>query len=342
MTDPADGLQRVDVREKWPHEAHDFTPWLADHLDLLGAELGLTLEAVDQEAPVGPYLLDILAKKPGEDGEDVRVAIENQLEWSDLQHLGQLLTYATGLRAKVAVWVAPEFRRQLAEAIHRLNEWTRDEISFYAVRVEVVRRQGSTELEPRFRKVVWPGGWDEEATIRDGDQPEHVRLYGHFFGPLIAELVRSGFADGARQHFDHTGRFFTPGVDGRIGFAASIGQDGAAWVTFHVRTDNVDRTNRIFDELHAIREEIEAEFSERLAKQEQRETAALAPEWNWGRYDPYAFSSISIRRDGGIYDLPEEMDQLRGWMLAHLPVLKAVFDPRIRAILGRLSGDDGQ
>ncbi len=160
MTASGEDVQRVDVHSMWPSEAYDFTPWLAEHLDPLGAELGLTLEEVRQEAPVGPYLLDILAKAPGEDGGDVLVAIENQLEWSDLLHLGQLLTYATGRDARVAVWVAPEFRRQLAEALHRLNEWTRDGISFYGVRVEVVGREGSTELEPRFRRVVWPGGWD--------------------------------------------------------------------------------------------------------------------------------------------------------------------------------------
>ena len=55
------------------HEAYDFTPWLAEHLDILGAELGLTLEEVGQEVAVGPYFLDILAKAPGEDGGDVLV-----------------------------------------------------------------------------------------------------------------------------------------------------------------------------------------------------------------------------------------------------------------------------
>ena len=181
------------------------------------------------------------------------VAIENQLEWSDLQHLGQLLTYATGLDARVAVWVAPEFRRQLAEALHRLNEWTRDGIGFYGVRVEVVRRDGSTELEPRFHKVVWPGGWDEDSTVPDGAQSEESRLYDDFFKPLIAELVRTGFAAGTRQQFDRTGRFFTPGIGEGTGYAASLQGQNEAWVTLHIRTDDVEQTNRIFDELHAAR-----------------------------------------------------------------------------------------
>lgn len=336
MTEPEDGIQRVDVREKWPHEARNFTPWLAEHLDLLGEELELKLEAVDQEVRVGPYFLDILAEGPGEDGGTVRVAIENQLEWSDLQHLGQLLTYATGRDASVAVWVAPEFRYQLAYALHRLNEWTRDEISFYGVQVEVVRRDGSEKLEPRFRKVVWPGGWEEDATVREGVQSEQSRLYDDFFEPLIAELVRGGFARSARQHFDHTGRFFTPGTLGDIGYAASLQGQNDAWVTFHIRTDSVESTNRIFDELYQTREDIEAEFAE------SGDGADPAPEWSWGKYDRFSFASISIRRDGAIHDPPEELERIRHWMLTHLPVLREVFHPRIEAILDHPPADDGQ
>ena len=31
--------EEVDVRELWPNEAQDFTPWLAKNLGLLGEEL---------------------------------------------------------------------------------------------------------------------------------------------------------------------------------------------------------------------------------------------------------------------------------------------------------------
>ena len=81
-------IEQVDVRRVWKHEAHHFTRWLADNLHLLGDELGLDLERVQREAPVGPFSLDILAR---ETGRDVYVAIENQLEWTDMSHLGQRL-----------------------------------------------------------------------------------------------------------------------------------------------------------------------------------------------------------------------------------------------------------
>ena len=87
-----------------------------------------------REHPVGQLWLDILARDADADADaDVRVAIENQLEAADLSHLGQLSTYATGSDAPTAVWVATGFRRELADALHRLNAWTRDGIRFYAV-----------------------------------------------------------------------------------------------------------------------------------------------------------------------------------------------------------------
>ena len=120
-----------------------------------------------------------------------------------------------------------------------------------------------------------------------------------------------------------------------------MGQN-AAWVTFHVRTDDVDRTNRIFDRLHADREAIESEFAGRLREREPANQNAQAPRWSWGRYDPFAFASISVLRDGTIYDSTETLEQIRRWMLTLLPVLKEVFDPRIEAILDRLPADDGR
>ena len=154
--------QSVDVREMWPSEPYDFTPWLARNLDLLGSELGLDLEPVACEHPVGPYFLDILAK---EAGTGKLVAIENQLEWSDFGHLAQLFVYATGCKAKTAIWVATGFRHELARVLHRLNKWTVDGVRFYAVEVEVVRVAENSELQPRLRKVVYPGGWDKSATL---------------------------------------------------------------------------------------------------------------------------------------------------------------------------------
>ena len=119
MTTPDEGMEYVDVHERWRYEDRHFTPWLADNLHMLGGALGMNLKLVQTEKPVGPFFCDILAK---ERGSGVQVAIENQLEWTDHSHLGQLLTYAAGLDARIAVWVAPDFQYEHAKALHRLNK----------------------------------------------------------------------------------------------------------------------------------------------------------------------------------------------------------------------------
>ena len=191
----------------WKHEALNFTPWLAKNLHLLGDALGMKLEPVQTELPVGPYYLDILAR---EVGEGVTVAIENQLEETDLHHLGQLLTYAAGCGAQVAIWVAPEFGYEPAQALHRLNEWTNERIRFFGVKVEVVKTAGDEPPELRFRKVVYPGGWNEEITRPSGEMPLDTRRYHEFFQPLITTLLAEDFADKALNYYDRTGRQFPP------------------------------------------------------------------------------------------------------------------------------------
>lgn len=97
-------LEEVEPRSAWTHEASNFTPWLAENLDRLSEALGIILELDDVEVPVGRYAADILARN-AQDG--TAVLIENQLEFSDHGHLGQILTYLTGLAAKTIVWGRP-------------------------------------------------------------------------------------------------------------------------------------------------------------------------------------------------------------------------------------------
>ena len=320
MTATEEGIENLEVRTKWPNEALDFTPWLAQNLNLLGEELGIRLELVQQEKAVGPMPLDILARDT--DTKDL-VAIENQLEWADTPHLGQLLTYATGCNARVAIWVATEFRHEYAKALHRLNEWMTGRARFFGVKIELVRQTGISRAEPRFRKVVYSGGWNKDITLpTDPPLPPLAQKHYDFYQPLIKELVQSGFADSAIQYYDHTCRFFRSGFHTDMGYAASIDWRNSAWVTLHIQTGDNELTKRIFNELHAEREDIECRID-----------AGTHPEWHWLRHDRYTFSSIDIRRDGAIDDPPEKLEELRSWMLDLLPKFKEVFDPRVADIL---------
>jgi len=152
-------LERVEVREAWPHEAHNFTPWLADHLDELGAQLGLELEQEKTEMAVGPYRADIVARNRRDQSV---VLIENQLATADLQHLGQILAYMAGLDAHIIIWVATGFRDIHRTAIRWLNEHTVDPFAFFAVQLSVVRI-GDSRRAPVFEILERPNEWERQA-----------------------------------------------------------------------------------------------------------------------------------------------------------------------------------
>lgn len=152
------------ARDAWAHEAHAFTPWLADNLDRLEEAVGIPLELRGREVGVGRYSADILATNPT-DG--TVVLIENQLEASDHTHLGQILTYLAGTDAEVVVWLAPQFREEHLSAIRWLNQHSAERYSFFAVRLRVVQIAGSP-LAPLFEVVEKPNSWDRSLQHRVG------------------------------------------------------------------------------------------------------------------------------------------------------------------------------
>lgn len=94
-------LRMVSLREAWPNEAHDFTPWLAENNGLVSEVIGIPLEVEGTEVSVETFSADILARNPLDDSV---VLIENQIESSDHSHLGQIMTYLSGLDTETVVW----------------------------------------------------------------------------------------------------------------------------------------------------------------------------------------------------------------------------------------------
>lgn len=157
MTDIRFGrLEDLPLREAWKHEAHEFTPWLAENIDHLSEVIGVPLELTGTEVAVESFSADILARNPMDDSV---VLIENQLETTDHTHLGQIMTYLAGLDAQTVVWIAPDFRQPHRTAIRWLNEHTADGFSFFAVKARVVRI-GDSPYAPIFEVVEKPDGWE--------------------------------------------------------------------------------------------------------------------------------------------------------------------------------------
>ena len=144
-------LDPIKLRDVWSDEAKDFTPWLLDNLDLLGEQIGIDLSALEREKSVGTFSADLFAT----DKAGHRVIIENQLEKTDHDHLGKVLTYLSNLEAKTAIWITSDPRPEHVTAMNYLNEVVPDDTNFYLVRVQAFRI-GESEPAPLFTIVAGP------------------------------------------------------------------------------------------------------------------------------------------------------------------------------------------
>ena len=161
-------LQTVDLREVWPSEPYNFTPWLAqaENLEFLADSLGLPgLELVKAEHAVDSFSADIVARVV--DSEH-HVLIENQLERTDHLHLGQLLTYAPRFDAKIIVWVARQFTEAHRAALDWLNRITDERYACFGVEVQAVRI-GDSMPAPQFNVVAKPNSWTRAVLAPPGD-----------------------------------------------------------------------------------------------------------------------------------------------------------------------------
>ena len=172
-------LRNIDLRRAWPNEAQDFTPWLSDNLERLSEAIGMALELEGTEVSVDQFSADILARCPENDS---RVLIENQLEWTDHTHLGQILTYLAGLEAETIIWIARDFVEAHLSAIRWLNEHTADPFAFLAVKVTVVRigDDESSPVAPLFEVLERPIGWDRKIRSQSKKPSEKIEKLRQF------------------------------------------------------------------------------------------------------------------------------------------------------------------
>lgn len=150
-------LTKVPLREVWVHEAHIFTQWLAetDNLSLLSDEMDLEIGLIQTEATVGSFNVDILAE---ETTSGKKIIIENQLEKTDHDHLGKVITYASGVDAEYVVWIVASVRDEHKRAIDWLNEHTDEDLHFFLIRVELWQI-GNSPPAPKFNIVSQPNDW---------------------------------------------------------------------------------------------------------------------------------------------------------------------------------------
>jgi len=172
-------IKRVPLREVWPNEAHDFTPWLCENIDVLNEIIEPTLSAVEREQAAGAFSVDLVAQ----DQNGNAVVIENQLEKSDHDHLGKLITYLASFEAKTAIWIVKHPRTEHASAITWLNESS--SADFYLVKVEAIRIDNSPPA-PLLTQIVGPSEAGKAVANRKQELSETTHRFRDFWPELLA------------------------------------------------------------------------------------------------------------------------------------------------------------
>jgi hypothetical protein len=181
-------LEPVDLHEIWTSEPGDFTPWLAkeENLALLGEAIGIDLELEALEKNVGPFRADMLCKDTSAND---WVVIESQLDPTNHDHLGKVLTYAAGLKAKTIVWIAKQFTDEHRAALDWLNQVGGERVSLFGIQIELWRI-GDSHCAPRFNVVCRPNDWSERVTeIAEGELSEVRLLQQEFWAGLRSVLL---------------------------------------------------------------------------------------------------------------------------------------------------------
>jgi len=309
-------LERVtDLRSVWESESEKFTPWLADenNLALLGDTIGLELDLETQEKDVGPFRADILCR---ETANNSWVVIENQLERTDHSHLGQILTYAAGLKAVTVVWIAERFTDEHQATLEWLNEITEDDFSFFGLEIELWRI-GDSPIAPKFNIVAKPNEWTKgKITKKTSEQL------------TPAKELQLEFWTSFREYLQENSKIVRPQKPlPQHWMNLAIGTSRAhvyAFVDTRLKrigarlqiTDPSDRL-AIFNILNADREEIEEEFGVKLQWEEKPDKKS-------------SYVTLS-NTDADPYKKDDWLEQHK-WLLKTLESFKTVFGQRIKNI----------
>ena len=185
-------LSRVELRSMWKHEAQNFTQWLArqENLEILGEEIGVDIKLIQPEAKVGSFSLDILAEETNTGN---KIIIENQLETTDHTHLGQLITYASGVNAQMIIWIVNDAREEHQRAVEWLNEHTDDNLNFFLVRMELWKIDNSSPA-PKFHVLEQPNEWAKavRSTTSTGELTETKVKQLEFWNQFKEYIKSSG------------------------------------------------------------------------------------------------------------------------------------------------------
>ncbi len=302
-------LKEVDIREVWEHEQYDFSQWLSqsENIQQLGDTLSLSLTDVETEKFVGTYRCDIICK---DEITGKNVLIENQLEPTNHDHLGKIITYASGLDAAVVIWIVKEAKEEHASAIEWLNKHTDETVSFFLIEIHAFTI-GDSKPAPQFRIIEQPNDFakmvKEVSKNTELNESQTCRLeFWNMFNDLIDERGKP-----FNKHKASTDHWYT----------VAVGSSKC-----HISIDLVNIENRIrislwipdskelFDKLSLEKEQIEKEAD---------------MQFDWDRIDDKKASKICTYINGLNFEKQDNYKDLMNKIIDYVIIFKKVFSKYI-------------
>ncbi|WP_455529649.1 DUF4268 domain-containing protein [Ruminococcus sp.] len=300
-------LKEVDIHELWKHEQYDFSAWLAKekNIELLNEKIGLTLVDINTEVYVGAYRCDIVAV---DETTGIRVIIENQLENSNHDHLGKIITYASGLDAKVIVWIVKEARDEHRSAIEWLNNNTSKDINFFLIEIHAYKI-GDSEPAPMFQIIEEPNDFIK-GVKPDGPMNKSQSERVEFWNLFNEHLINRGKPLAIRK------------VGSALSYDMSVGKSGVKISIGLINKDSyvsvelyIYDNKALFDQLYEERKDIHKE---------------LGFELEWLRLENKKASRILHKIDGLNFDDHSNYDKLIEEAIDKAIAMRDVFKNRLK------------
>jgi len=198
MNSKIEFLESVDIRRVWSKEDKNFTPWIADPsvmaklLDQCGIDYDGEL-SIRQEVALPGYKrkLDVLVESTSGD----KIAIENQFNEADHDHMTRALAYAVGLEAKAVIVVAEAFRPEFIDLANYLNSsalaYQEKGIPVFLVAIELFIAPSGGTYFPRFRVEARPNEWKAavfQGTHHSGAESDRDVALFNFHDRILDEV----------------------------------------------------------------------------------------------------------------------------------------------------------
>lgn len=206
----------TDLRTVWPHEATDFTPWLAadNNIALLASAVDLEIAVEETESNVGDFHVDIFATDAISGR---RIIIENQLEDTNHDHLGKLITYAAGKSAEIIIWIVKHAREEHRAAVEWLNNNTDERIGFFLCEIKLYRI-GDSAPAVKFDVIEKPNDWTKELRKAESVSETQQERYNYWVAFQDYAFPKKSFAKNFKRRKPSTDNWF----DFSIGSSACI------------------------------------------------------------------------------------------------------------------------